>query len=429
MTGPVDNIPGPLSAIRVADFSVHAAGPFASLMLAELGAQVIKVESAARLDITRRPHTMYGKPPSSFEQVNANKRSVCLNLKEPEAVALALELVRLSDVVLENFRPGVMERLGLGFDALCRVKPDVVLVSVSSNGQSGPERGYAGYAPMFAAVGGLGHLTGYPDGPPVELRHAMDHTGGMLGAYAAILGLCAKSRVPSPGDPSGEGRESPSLPVENGAVSLSAARHVDVSLRDLATAFVGPALMDYAMNGREAQRQGNGDDGLAPHGVYRCSGQDAWVSIAVSSEEEWQGLREAMGDPAWAHEPRFGDGYQRWLHREALDRMLEGWTAGSTAWEVSRRLQERGVPAFPSLSAEELANDPHLSARDAFPTVRHGQKGSHRAVAPPWRFSRSTVRVDRWTPDLGEHNVEVFHGLMGLELDRVRALEEAKIIW
>ena len=193
---------GPLSGIRVADFSVHAAGPFAGLMLAELGAQVIKVESLARLDITRRTHTMYGKPPSSFEQVNANKLSVRLNLKEPKAVELALALVRVSDLVLENFRPGVMERLGLGFDALRQAKPDIILISLSSNGQTGPERGYAGYAPMFAAIGGLGQLTGYPDGPPVELRHAMDHTGGMLAAFSAVAALlaqhCADTKSPQP---------------------------------------------------------------------------------------------------------------------------------------------------------------------------------------------------------------------------------------
>ena len=154
-------------------------------MLAELGAQVIKIESSARLDITRRPHTMYGKPPSSFEQINANKLSVCLNLKETRAVELALELVRVSDLALENFRPGVLTRLGLGYEAMREVRPDIILVSLSSNGQTGPERDFAGYAPMFAALGGLGHLTGYADGPPVELRHAMDHTGGMLAAFAA----------------------------------------------------------------------------------------------------------------------------------------------------------------------------------------------------------------------------------------------------
>ncbi|MFQ6029604.1 MAG: CoA transferase, partial [Dehalococcoidia bacterium] len=212
---------GPLHGVRVADFSVHAAGPFAGVMLASLGADVIKIESAARLDITRRPHTMYGKPPSSFEQVNANKRSVTLNLKEPRALELALELVRRSDLVLENFRPGVMARLGLGYPQLREVKPDIIMVSLSSNGQTGPESGYAGYAPMFAALGGLGHLTGYPDGPPVELRHAMDHTGGMMAAFAAVAALCARRRA-EVGQP------------------------VDVSVRDIATSFLGPSLLDYA---------------------------------------------------------------------------------------------------------------------------------------------------------------------------------------
>ena len=189
---------GPLSGVRVADFSVHAAGPFAGLMLAEMGAQVIKIESSARLDITRRPHAMYGKPPSSFEQVNANKLSVTLNLKEPRAVELALDLARISDLVLENFRPGVMDRLGLGFDRLQEIKEDILMVSISSNGQSGPERGYSGYAPMFAAAGGLGHMTGYPDGPPVELRHAMDHTGGLMGAFCAAAALCGKAATGRP---------------------------------------------------------------------------------------------------------------------------------------------------------------------------------------------------------------------------------------
>ena len=188
--------PAPLAGVRVADFSVHAAGPFAGMLLAVLGADVIKVESAARLDITRRPHAMYGKPPSSFEQVNASKRSVTLNLKEPRALELAYDLARISDIVLENFRPGVMERLGLGYPQLREIKPDIIMVSLSSNGQTGPEARYAGYAPMFAALGGLGHITGYPDGPPVELRHAMDHTGGMMAAFAAVAAPLRPSPPP-----------------------------------------------------------------------------------------------------------------------------------------------------------------------------------------------------------------------------------------
>ena len=280
---------GPLSGVRVADFSVHAAGPFAGLMLAELGAQVIKIESSARLDITRRPHTMYGKPPSGFEQVNANKLSITLNLKEPRAVELALELVRLSDLVLENFRPGVLERLGLGFDRLREVKRDLLMVSISANGQTGPERGYSGYAPMFAAAGGLGFLTGYPDGPPVELRHAMDHTGGVMGALCAVAALCGRANGP----------------VSSGAGSVTDATgqdrslHLDVSVRDVATAFIGPALLDYAMNQREQAPQGNGPSPMmpaaSPYGVYRCKGDDQWVSIAVTSDTEWRNLCRALG--------------------------------------------------------------------------------------------------------------------------------------
>jgi crotonobetainyl-CoA:carnitine CoA-transferase CaiB-like acyl-CoA transferase len=404
---------GPLFGVRVADFSVHAAGPFAGVMLAELGAEVIKIESAARLDITRRPHTMYGKPPSSFEQVNANKLSVTLNLKEPRAVELALELVSISDLVLENFRPGVMDRLGLGYTKLREVKPDIILVSLSANGQTGPESRYAGYAPMFAALGGLGHLTGYPDAPPVELRHAMDHTGGMMAALCAVAALCAKSRHTSKG--------------QEGVSRLG--QHVDVSVRDIATSFIGPALLDYATNQREALRQGNRDEAMSPHGVYRCRGDDAWVSIAIGSEAEWLGLVRALGNPAWAGDDTFGDAYQRWLHQDELDRHLEAWTAQLSPQEVTQRLQREGVAAFPSLSADQLMRDPHLLARDAFPAVEHPDKGRQRAVTPPWRFSETPARVGRWTPELGEHNIQVFHSLLGLSPEEVKALQAARVIW
>ena len=328
---------GPLSGVRVADFSVHAAGPFAGLMLAELGAQVIKIESSARLDITRRPHTMYGKPPSGFEQVNANKMSITLNLKEPRAVELALELVRLSDMALENFRPGVLERLGLGFERLREVKGDLLMVSISANGQTGPERGYSGYAPMFAAAGGLGFLTGYPDGPPVELRHAMDHTGGVMGALSAVAALCGRANGPV----------SPVIASDDDAAGRDRSLHLDVSVRDVATAFIGPALLDYAMNQREQAPQGNGNGAASPYGVYRCKGDDQWVSIAVTSDKEWRGLCRALGSPGWTGEDRFGDGYQRWLHRAGLDQCLEEWTRQRTPWEVTEGAASRGSGRLP----------------------------------------------------------------------------------
>ena len=396
---------GPLAGIRVADFSVHAAGPFAGLMLAEMGAQVIKVESSARLDITRRPHTMYGKPPSSFEQINANKMSVCLNLKEPRAVELALALVSVSEIVLENFRPGVMSRLGLGYEAMKEVKPDIILVSLSSNGQTGPESNYAGYAPMFAALGGLGHLTGYPDGPPVELRHAMDHTGGMMAAFAAVAALSARQRT-------------------------GLGQHVDVSVRDLATSFMGTELLDVAMNSREVARQGNRDDSAAPQGVYRCQGDDEWVSISIASDREWNGLVEAMGSPEWASGNEFGDGFRRWRRHDELDALIEGWTSQKTSEQVTSMLQSFGVAAFPSLSPDAMMKDGHLLDRNSFPTVFNDDTGEQqRAVAPPWRFTQTPARIDRWTPGLGQHNLDVFSGILGLPEEEVRRLEEAQVVW
>ena len=398
------NTSAPLAGVRVADFSVHAAGPFAGMMLASLGADVIKVESAARLDITRRPHAMYGKPPSSFEQVNASKRSVTLNLKEPRALELAYDLVRISDIALENFRPGVMARLGLGYPQLREIKPDLIMVSLSSNGQTGPEAGYAGYAPMFAALGGLGWLTGYPDGPPVELRHAMDHTGGMMAAFSAVAALCAHR-------------------------SHQTGQRADVAVRDIATAFMGHALLDTAMNGRDAARQGNRDDAMAPHGVFPCQGDDQWVTIAVADDAEWQALKNAMGNPAWADADEYGDAFLRWQNQDTLERHLAEWTATRTAAAVTGRLQSAGVAAFPSLSADQLMADPHLAQRDAFPLITHPDKGEQRAVAPPWRFSATPPDALRWTPDLGEHNREVFCGLLGLAEAELAALQEARVIW
>ena len=396
---------GPLAGMRVADFSVHAAGPFAGLMLAEMGAQVIKIESSARLDITRRPHTMYGKPPSSFEQINANKMSVCLNLKEPRAVELALELVSASELALENFRPGVMQRLGLGYEAMKEVRPDIILVSLSSNGQTGPESNYAGYAPMFAALGGLGHLTGYADGPPVELRHAMDHTGGMMAAFAAVAALSARQRT-------------------------GLGQHVDVSVRDLATSFIGPELLDVAMNSRDLHRDGNRDPSAAPQGVYRCLGEDEWLSLSVTSESEWRGFVEAIGSPEWATGDDFGDAFRRWRKRNELDTLIEAWTRAHTATEAARQLQAHRVAAHPSLSPDAMMQDAHLMARDAFPMVYNTDTGEQqRAVTPPWRFSETPATIDRWTPTLGQHNQDVFSGILGLPPEEVEELERNKVIW
>ncbi|MCI0894659.1 MAG: CoA transferase, partial [Chloroflexi bacterium] len=232
----------------------------------------------------------------------------------------------------------------------------------------------------------------------------MDHTGGMLAAFAAVAALCAKRR----GD---------------------LGQHVDVSLRDMGSSFIGPALLDYAMNGREAMRQGNRDDSGALQGVYRCRGKDAWVSISVASEEEWQGMVRAMGDPDWAQGDEFGDAFRRWKSHDRLDGLIEAWTAQRTPAEATNLLQAHGVAAAPSLTADQLMADPHLQEREAFPKVLHPEKGEQKAVAPPWRLSGTPAVIDQWTPDLGENDLDVFHGILGLGEAEVERLQEAKVIW
>ena len=247
---------------------------------------------------------------------------------------------------MENFRPGVLSRLGLGYEAMKEVRPDIILVSLSSNGQTGPESNYAGYAPMFSALGGLGHLTGYADGPPVELRHAMDHTGGMLAAFAAVAALSARQRT-------------------------GLGQHVDVSVRDLATSFIGPELLDVAMNSREPHRNGNRDVSAAPQGVYRCRDEDEWVSISVASETEWQGFVKAVGSPAWAVGDDYGDAFRRWRKHDELDAHIEEWTIRHSAAEVTQKLQACGVAAHPSLAPDAMMRDSSPAGAES---LSHGQQ-------------------------------------------------------
>lgn len=395
----------PLEGVRVLDFTWQAAGPFCTRLLALMGAEVIKVESRARPDIHRRPHPVYGREEvPSYEELLAHKKSVTLNLKHPEAVELARRLAAVSDVVVENFRPGVMDRLGLGYEALRSVRPDIIMVSCSAAGQTGPERLYAGYAPIFAALGGLGFITGYEDGPPVELRNHMDHAVGLVACFATLAALLYRKRT-------GRGL------------------HVDVSSREVATWFLGEVVLDYVMNGRVGCRRGNRDEAMAPHNVYPCRGDDRWVSIAVGTDAEWQALCRAMGRPELAQDPRFSDGYLRHENQEELDQIIAAWTHRHDAWEVAERLQAAGVAAMPSVTAAELVSDPHLKARGAFLDVKGPDGESRPAVGLPWRFSETDGQAAFWPPELGAHNREVLGGLLGLSEGELARLQAEKAVW
>ncbi|NYZ14712.1 CoA transferase [Azospirillum sp. RWY-5-1] len=394
----------PLAGVRIADFTVHAAGPFCTHMLSQLGAECIKIESAQRPDIFRKPHTVYGRPgPATFDQVASNKLSVRINLKHPEGVALAKRLVAVSDVAAESFRAGVMERLGLGYEALRAVKPDIVMVSVSSCGQTGPDSHFAGYAPLFGAWGGLGYLTGYRDGPPVEMRHVMDHSVGLNAALATVAALHRRRRT-------GQGG------------------HVDVAAREVASSLIGEALLATAA-GVPIARMGNEDHWRAPHGLYRSRDGDRWISLSVGSDAEWHALTRVMARPDLAADPHFATQPARHAARDALDRLLADWCATQGAEAAVAALQAAGVPAHVSWNTRDIVTDPHLRQRGAIVEVTETGGATRAAVGAPMRFGASdNPSIERGTPELGEHEGYVFGELLGLGTAEQRRLADAAVI-
>jgi len=395
----------PLAGIRIADFTVHNAGPFCTHLLSQLGAEVIKVESAMRPDAFRKPHPVYGRMgPATFDQVASTKLSIRINLKKPEGIALAKRLVALSDVAAESFRPGVIGRLGLGFDDLASVKRDIIMLSVSSSGQSGPDRHFAGYAPLFGAWGGLGEMTGYADGPPVEMRHVMDHTVGMNAAVAVLAALHRRRAT-------GQGGL------------------VDVSAREVSSSLLGEALL-LAAAGEEPHRAGNDHPRMAPHGVYPAAGDDRWISIAVTGDAEWRAFAGAIGRPELAADPRFAETANRHAHRAELEGIVSAWTRTVDANAASQRLQAAGIAAHASWTTPEIAGDEHLHVRKAIVEVAEPDGKLRAAVGVPMRLSKGPeIGIDRGTPKLGEHEDYVYGELLRMTGAERQALEEAEVIY
>lgn len=397
-----------LRGIRVADFSWAWAGPYATMLMALLGAEVIKIESLARLDHVRLRALGFGlfrgadRSPF-FNDLNLNKLSITLNLSQPEGVELAKKVVAISDVVVQNMRPGVMDRLGLGYDALSNVKPDIIYLSSSACGTTGPEKGYVGYAPTFGALGGAIYLNGYPDGPPQMTMGSIDLRSAATAAFAILAALCYRQRT-------GQGQ------------------HIDLSSQETIATLVQDAIMDYTMNKRNQTRRGNQDDIMAPHNCYRC-GDGKWITIAVATEEEWKAFCQAIGDPEWTSDERFCDAYRRRKNQEELDERVQEWTMTHSAYEVMGLLQAAGVAAAPSLNSEGLHNDPHLRERSCFQEVDHPVMGKRVVVAPHWKFSHTPASICRPAPLLGEHNEYVFGELLGMSLAEMEELAQRGVIY
>ncbi|MEW6299380.1 MAG: CoA transferase, partial [Thermodesulfobacteriota bacterium] len=401
----------PLAGVRVADFTWVWAGPYCTMHLAHLGAEVIKIESQARVDVTRRlplyPTGMKGGVNRSglFNQWSQGKKSLLLNLGKPAGIAIAKALIKESDVVVDNFATGVMEHLGLGYDELRKIKPDLIVASISGYGHTGPQKDYMGYGPAMAPLSGLSALTGYAGGPPQEIGISLgDPNAGINAAVAICAALAARERT-------GRGQ------------------YIDVSLWEAMTALVPEGWMEYVMNGGELPRDGNHDPWMAPHNCFRCAGEDEWVSIACGTDEEWHALCRAIGQPRLATDARFRTAADRKANEDQLERILTEWTSQREKWEVTRALQAVGVAAFPSMSGKDLATDPHLNERGFFVRLPHPEVGVRVHTGIPWLLTNAPHGVRAPAPLLGQHTAEVLRDILGYSDEKIARLQEERVVY
>jgi benzylsuccinate CoA-transferase BbsF subunit len=394
---------GPLAGIRVTDFTWAWAGPHGTLLLAMLGAEVIKIESRVRLDHARMYSLMAGAVHGDidespfFNDLNLNKRSLTLNLRTEEARDIARRLVAVSDVVVENMRPGVLVRMGLGYEDLREVKPDIIMLSSSAVGATGPESSNAGYAPTFASLSGIVDYTGHPDEPPMMLSGSVDLRVGAMSAFAVLAALHHKQRT-------GEGQ------------------NIDLSSTEVMSSMMGDAFLEHSISGRVPQRIGNCDIAMAPHGCYRCKGEPRWITIAVGDDAEWTALQSVIEDPELEDEA-FAGPLERWRNQDRLDEIVERWTRERGADEAVTLLQQAGVPSLPVHNGATLSRDPHVRERGILQKVDHPKLGERLVVGPPWKLEGAGIR--RASPLIGEHNQYVLGEILGLSQDEIEQLQRA----
>jgi len=402
----------PLEGIRVADFSWVWAGPYCAMMMATLGAEVIKIEGHRRTDLMRHivnwplpepaPTAVPVNQSMALNSVNLNKKSLTLDLSRPEGKALAKKLVAVSDIVVDNMRAGSMAKMSLGYEDLRKVKPDIIVLSMSSRGQEGPQKDYAGYATIHHAIGGGAYITGYPDDAPCHSTGDVDLMNGTTAAFSALAALYHRMQT-------GEGQ------------------FIDYSQCEGVTSIIGELLLGYEINGRIPERTGNAHPAYAPHNVYRCWGVDRWLALEIHSDEEFAVLMSVISRPELAMDTRFADMVSRKKNEKELDGIIEKWTrARDRDWMVNE-FCKAGLAAAPSRDARDLYADPHLQERGAFIKVDHPELGELELVGAPWKMSDADMPVNH-APLLGQHNEYVLKDVLGLNDTEITGLRDNDII-
>jgi crotonobetainyl-CoA:carnitine CoA-transferase CaiB-like acyl-CoA transferase len=390
----------PLAGLRVVDASRVWAMPFATGLLGDMGAEVIKVEVITHLD-TRTAEPFLHNDPSQrfwehsgiFNSLNRGKRSVTLDLQTEDGRQLYRELVATADVLVENNRPGVMQRLGLDYERLRQLRPDLIMLSNSGYGQTGPWRHYGAIALSLEPTTGLSYFTGYAGGPPVRWSWFTDFPACVTAVYAICGALHHRNRT-------GEGQ------------------FIDLAMYEVGVSLLGEELLDYMVNGVDPPRRGNRHPEQAPHGCYRCAADDAWITIAVTHDDEWRALCTAMGRPDLQHDVRFRSAGSRKAHEDELDALIEAWTTTQDRYQAMEHLQAAGVAAGVVQTTRDLFADPQLAERGFFERVDHGEQDPALGVRPyvgrTWHLSRTPGLIQRPAPRMGEHNAAILGGLLGV---------------
>ena len=418
----------PLEGIRVVDITVIYAGPFATMNLADWGAEVIRVESLKHFQVLTRggiahpPQDIVSNPTRtgglatycgrdvSFRPWNRwtlfnaharNKLGCSMDLTQPGGKELFKRLIAVSDVFLESNAPHVVENFGLTYDVLKEVNPKLIMLSMPGFGNSGPYKYYRALGVHQEGFIGHTYLRGYPDSDPSTtstLYHA-DEASGASAALAVLMALHYRNRT-------GKGQ------------------YIDMSQAEATMPHLGEAIMDYSMNRRVQTSTGNHLPGAAPCGCYRCQGEDRWINITVTSDEEWQGLCRVMGNPEWTRDQRFADSLNRDHHQDDMDTLIEEWTSQNNHYDLMFRLQKEGVPAGPVIFEDDAYTDPHLKERNFFQKVTHEECGTHMYPTFGFRMSRTPNSIRRPPVRLGEHNEYVYKEVLKVSDEEYRQLEE-----
>ena len=386
----------PLTGVRVADFSWIIAGPTATRHLALMGAEVIKVGSARRPD----PST-HG---SAFHVYNQSKKYTALNLSQQRGKELARDLVAQCDVVVENYAAGVFERLGLGYNVLSKVKPDLVMIASSGTGHTGPDRDYVAYGSLLQHYTGWNSISGYPDSEPIKGGLWADPWVGMELAMITVAAL-------------------------NHRLETGIGQYVDFSMAEALSASLPEALLDYQMNGSEPVPLGNGDRNLAPHGVYRCAGDDRWIAIEIHSAEQWRSLCDLIGRMDLGTDSSLDTAQGRKAREEELDRAIGAWTSEIDDAEAFHILQRAGVPCGLSLDMGRLHAEPQLKEGGYLKPIEYPD-GTERALPTlPWRFDGSPDFHLAPAPELGRDSGYVYSELLGLSDAEIEVLTKERVIY